>query len=196
MHGDEIGLIERLKRGEDAAFETLVRSHASHLMAVARRYVRNDEDAADVVQEAFLAAFKSIGTFDGDSKVSTWLHRIVVNASLMKLRGARRRPSVSIEEMLPSFREDGHQQNSTKAWNVGGAGGIERTEVRELVRACIERLPETHRIVLMMRDIDGIDTAATAELLGIGESAVKTRLHRARQALRELLAPHFSEETP
>ncbi|HTD53470.1 MAG TPA: sigma-70 family RNA polymerase sigma factor, partial [Thermoanaerobaculia bacterium] len=105
----EASLLGALRRGEEKAFEGMVRSFGPRLLSVARRFLRDEEDARDAVQEGFLSAYRSIGTFEGGSQISTWLHRIVVNACLMRLRTRKRRPEESIEELLPRFAEDGHQ---------------------------------------------------------------------------------------
>lgn len=188
---EDPSLLSGLKAGDPKAFERLVREKTPHLLAVARRILQSEEDAQDAVQDAFLSAFRSIGSFEGGSKVSTWLHRIAVNASLMKLRTRRRRPERSIEEFLPSFLEDGHQARPTSSWNEAPVRGIESGETRQLVLSGIERLPDLYRVVLILRDIEELDTAETARLLGISEATVKTRLHRARQALRTELDPYF-----
>jgi RNA polymerase sigma-70 factor (ECF subfamily) len=190
---EEPGLLEALRRGDGRAFECLVRQHGGRLLAVARRLVRNEEDARDAVQEAFLSAFRSIHSFEGQARLSTWLHRIVVNAALMKLRSRQRRPEESIEELLPRFSEDGHQAEPAVMWRAAHEDVLERRETRELVRSCIDRLPDTYRNVLMLRDIEELDTQETATLLGVTENAVKIRLHRARQALRSLLDPVLRE---
>lgn len=185
--GPEAALLTRLRAGDDAAFETLVRQYGARLLATARRMVRNDDEAQDVVQEAFLSAFASIATFSGDSKLSTWLHRIVVNAALMKLRRRRRKPEESIDELLPHFTDQGYWSDSPSSWDAPSDVLLQRRETREQVRRCIERLPETYRTVLMLRDIEDLDTDEVADLLGVSANAVKVRLHRARQALRTLL---------
>ena len=187
----EAALAARLKAGDAAAFETLVREHGPRLLAVIRRYLPEESDAHDALQDAFLSAFKAMGTFEGGSRLSTWLHRIAVNAALMRLRTARRRPACSMEDLLPKFDETGHHQVAPATWDEPAAGGMEREETLRTVRSCIEQLPEMFREVIVMRDIEGLDTAATAEALGMTEAAVKTRLHRARQALRALLDPHM-----
>lgn len=186
------GLIERLKAGDNAAFEELVRAAGGRMLAVARRMMSREEDAQDAVQEAFLSAFKSLHRFDGRSQLTTWLHRITVNACLMKLRSQRRRPERAIEDLLPTFLEDGHQTRSSAAWKPNATDGIETGETRDLVRAKINELPEQYRVVLMLRDIEELSTEETAQALDMTTNAVKTRLHRARQALRTLLDPHFS----
>lgn len=188
---DEFDLLTGLRAGDATAYEVLVRTYISRLTAVARRITNNEEDARDAVQDAFISAYKSIGSFDGASRLSTWLHRIVVNACLMKLRARRRRPEESIEPLLPIFQEDGHHAAHFHEWTDDVHGSIERAERRALVRRCIAQLPETYRTVLMLRDIEGLDGEETARMLGITTNAVKIRLHRARQALRTLLDRHF-----
>ncbi len=188
---DEAKLVAALKRGEADAFERLVRDNSGRMLVVARRYLRNEDDAQDALQEAFLSAFKAIGRFEGGSQLSTWLHRIVVNACLMKLRTRRRKPEESIEDQLPDFLEDGHLAEPTPGWRARADDLLESGENRRLVRERIEGLPEGHRTVLLLRDIEGFDTERTAQELGISAGAVKTRLHRARLALREQLEPHF-----
>jgi RNA polymerase sigma-70 factor (ECF subfamily) len=185
-------LIERLTVGENAAFDELVRIAGGRMLAVARRMMSREEDAQDAVQEAFLSAFKNLSRFDGRSQLTTWLHRITVNACLMKLRSQRRRPERAIEDFLPTFAEDGHQTRNSAAWKPNAADGIELGETRELVREKINELPEQYRVVLMLRDIEELSTEETAQALDMTTNAVKTRLHRARQALRTLLDPHFS----
>ncbi|RIK63019.1 MAG: RNA polymerase subunit sigma-24 [Planctomycetota bacterium] len=189
-YDDEAALLAGLRAGDDAAYAALVRTHTGPMLAVARRILSTEEDARDAVQEAFLSAFKSITHFEGGAKVSTWLHRIVVNAALMKLRSRRRSQETSIDELLPTFRDDGHQAHGSTPWKDGLAAAEER-ELSALVRRFIDQLPENYRIVLMLRDIEELSTEETAQMLGIQPNAVKTRLHRARQALRTLLDPHM-----
>lgn len=192
---DEAAFVARLRTGDGAAFEQLLRMHGGRLLAVARRFLCNEEDARDAVQDAFVSAFRAIGSFDGKAKLGTWLHRIVVNAALQKLRTQQRRPEQLIDDFLPAFLEDGHRANPGPRWSESAAQALERRETRTLVRSCIDRLPEAYRTVLILRDIDEVDTDETAKLLGINTGAVKTRLHRARQALRTLLDKHMCQES-
>jgi len=187
----DASLLSRLRSGEPQAFEMLVRTHTPRLLAVARRLLRNEEDAKDAVQEAFLNAFRALGSFEGASRVSTWLHRIAVNVALMKLRSQRRKPEASIEGLLPAFLEDGHHALHPPEWRDGADVLLERREDREFIRACIDELPESHRTVLILRDVEELDPEETARALGVTENVVKVRLHRARQALRSLLEPRF-----
>ena len=190
---DEQALLARLRAGEDAAFEELVRTYTPRLLGLARRIVGNDEDARDVIQDALLSAFRSIDRFQGEARLGTWLHRIVVNTALMKLRRRRRKPEESIEPLLPAFQSDGHFAETFSPWTRSEAAdaALSRAETKRLVRGLIDQLPESFRTVLLLRDIEGLDTEETARVLETTPNAVKIRLHRARQALRTLLAPHL-----
>ncbi|MCC6848328.1 MAG: sigma-70 family RNA polymerase sigma factor [Deltaproteobacteria bacterium] len=185
-------LLDRLRRGDDSAFEEMTRRYAGRMLAVARRMLRNEEEARDAVQEAFTSAFKACERFHGDAKVSTWLHRIVVNAALMRLRSRRRKPESSLEELLPSFDETGHWASDVEPIDTP-SDAYERHEIRAAVRKCIDLLPEAYRTVLLLRDIEELGGEETAAELGMTVSAVKSRLHRARHALRTLLARELAE---
>jgi RNA polymerase sigma-70 factor (ECF subfamily) len=184
---DESALLARLRAGDGQAFEHLVRTYGGQMMAAAKRLLRSDDDAADAVQDAFISAFKALDRFEGAARLSTWLHRIAINAALMKLRSRRRRDEVSIESLMPTFLDDGHRLDVRPAWTAPRDDLLQREETRRMVRDKIDQLPDDHRTVLILRDIEMLDTAATAHVLGILSGAVKTRLHRARMALRKLL---------
>ena len=189
----EAELLEALRAGREEAFEALVRAHSGRMLSVCRRILRNDEEAKDAVQEAFVSAFRGLSSFEGTSLLGTWLHRIAVNASLMRLRSKKRRPEESIDELLPTFKDDGHARAEPRDWSASALQLVESRETREFVRAGIDRLPEMYRVVLLLRDIDEMDTSEAAEILGVSEGVVKVRLHRARHALRRLLAERFEE---
>jgi RNA polymerase sigma-70 factor (ECF subfamily) len=186
-------LVARLQRGDATAFEPIVRAHSGRLLSVARRVRGNDQDAQDAVQDAFIRAYKAIHTFEARAQLHTWLHRILVNTALMKLRERRRRPTESIDELLPAYTTDGHQAVASRAWSDAV---LERKETAAIVRDAIDRLPDQYREVLMLRDIEEKVTAEAAQLLGTTSSVVKVRLHRARQALRTLLAREFDLRSP
>lgn len=186
----EAALLNDLRAGREAAFAELVSRYSARLLTVARRLLNHEHDAQDALQDTFISAFRGLATFDGKSSLATWLHRIAVNAALMKLRSKRHKPEQPIEELLPKYYEDGHRQNPGPAWAMP-ADCLENAETRELVRRCIAQLPDSYRIILVLRDIEQMETAAVANHLGIEAGAVKTRLHRARQALRTLLDPYF-----
>lgn len=188
---DEGALLTALREGDESAFEAIVRDYGPRLLSVARRFMRNEEDARDVVQSAYLCAFRGLHEFGGGALLSTWLHRIVVNTALMKLRSRRRKPEESIEALLPAFLEDGHHVESFSDWSAPADQLLERRETRKTVRACIERLPENYRAVLILRDIEELSTQEVARMLTMTPTAVKVRLHRARQALTTLLRREY-----
>jgi RNA polymerase sigma-70 factor (ECF subfamily) len=190
---EEASAVAAARAGDEDAGALLVRWTCGRLLAVARRILRNEEDAREAVQDAYLAAFKQLDCFDGRARLATWLHRIVVNAALMKQRRRQCRPEQSIENLLPHFGEGEHQLDPPAAW-PDSQQLAQRRELRELVRNRIDQLPETYRTVLLLRDIEGLETEQAARLLGTTRTVVKTRLHRARQALRTLLDPHLRSE--
>jgi len=187
----EQALVAGLKARDPSACEAIVRRHGPVLLAVTRRILRHEEDARDAVQDAFLSAFRSADGFAGAARLSTWLHRIAVNAALMRMRARRRRPEESIEDLLPGFLEDGHHVREPDEWSAPPEALLQRRQNRDYIRSCIDRLPEDYRTVLVLRDIEELDTDETARALGLTVAGVKTRLHRARQALRGLLADRF-----
>jgi RNA polymerase sigma-70 factor, ECF subfamily len=190
---DEQELLTALRGGDAAAFETLVRLYGGRMLAVARRLVGSEEEARDVVQDAMLAAFRSMERFEGHARLSTWLHRITVNTALMKLRRRARKPEEPIEPLLPTFNEKGH--HTVRVVPTDAADALfEREETRALVRQAIDELPDTYRTVLLLRDIEEMSTEEVASVLGVTTNAVKARLHRARQALGTLLGPLFRRD--
>jgi RNA polymerase sigma-70 factor (ECF subfamily) len=180
-------LLARLRAGDEPAFAELVRSSGPRLLATLRRMLRREDDAQDALQETFLAAHRHLRDFAGQSKLSTWLHRIAVNVALMRLRAQKRRPEASIEELLPRFEDDGHRVLEPAAPELSPELELDAESRRRTVRDCIDALPESHRSVLVLRDIEELSGEETAVLLGISAEAAKMRLHRARQALRTLL---------
>jgi RNA polymerase sigma-70 factor (ECF subfamily) len=187
---DEVGERATAQGTNDAAaLEEFIRRHGGRLLAVARRFLRSEHDCHDVVQEALLSAFQALDSFAGTSTLGTWLHRIVVNACLMRLRKEKRRGAVLIDDLLPRFDDAGRHALEPACRSESPERRLDRNELRSKVRAAIDRLPEPHLSILILRDIEELDTEETAELLGISIDAVKTRLHRARQALKTLLEP-------
>jgi RNA polymerase sigma-70 factor, ECF subfamily len=185
----ETQLLEKVRSGDAEASAALVRKYGGRMLAVARRFLRREEDSADAVQDAFLAAFRSLDKFEGNSTLGTWLHRIVVNSCLMKLRVRSRSRAVSIDHLLPKFDDRERHTTPVCPWEEQSLSRLTREETRAQVQSCIDRLPAPYRVVLRLRDIEELDTDQTAQRLGIASGAVRTRLHRARQALRTLLTP-------
>jgi RNA polymerase sigma-70 factor (ECF subfamily) len=192
--GDERQLLAQLRAGDEEAFERVVNLYGGRMLATARRFLNNEHDAQDAVQEAFTSAFRALDRFNGDSMLSTWLHRIVVNAALVQLRSKRRRGERPIEEFLPRFDRDGEWIDDPIRWTEARETILERRDSREMVRRCIEKLPTSYRTVLLLRDIEELDTEETARLMAVTSTAVKVRLHRARQVLKTLIEQELAAE--
>jgi RNA polymerase sigma-70 factor (ECF subfamily) len=188
----EADLLSGLRAGDEDVCNQFVRQNAGRMLSLARRFLRNEDDAADAVQDSFLQAFRALHRFEGASALATWLHRIVVNTCLTKLRSKSRRRTYSIDDLVPSFDDTGHHAEPESRWSLSAFETLVSAENQQQVRECIESLPEDYRTVLVLRDIEEVDTDQTAAILGINPGAVKTRLHRARQALRTLLDPFSS----
>ena len=184
---EDATLVTRLRTGDPQAFETMVRSYGGKMLATAKRLLDNEHDARDALQDALLAAFKAIDRFAGNSLLSTWLHRIVVNAALMQMRSRRRKAEESIDELLPSFDVHGRWDDGKVQHQLDAELLVGRRDTRAMVRSCIQCLPPRYRAVLVLRDIEELNTAETGKVLGLSLNAVKVRLHRARQALKTLL---------
>ncbi len=185
---DEAALVDRVKAGDQVACAKLVALFGPQMKTVARRFMRCDDDCNDAVQDAFISAFNGLARFEADSRLSTWLHRITVNSCLMKLRIDSSRKETSIEELLPTFDRRGQKTRWSNA--VGDTSDeAETEETHALLHQAIDRLPAADRAVLLLRDIEEMDTAATASQLGTTEHNVKRRLRRARQSLCARLEP-------
>jgi RNA polymerase sigma-70 factor (ECF subfamily) len=198
--GEQTALVDGLRAGDPQAFERLVRRETPRLLAVTRRILKNYDDAREAVHQAFIAAFKSRQQFHGDAQPSTWLHRIAVNKALDILRARQRHPEESIDALLPSFLPDGHHSERFAVWPEPIEDRIDRKRLSGTVREAIDQLPDSFRLVLLLRDIEEMSTEETATALGITPNAAKLRLHRARMALRTLLAqrlkPHDMLDSP
>ncbi len=190
---DESVLIAKLQAGDARAYEQVVRSYSPRLLAVIRGIVKNEDDARECLQEAFLQAFRAIDRFEGRARLSSWLHRIAVNSALMRLRSRKRKAEAPIDDLLPSF--DGSDMRVDPAWQpqVEDAPDLEADERKTRLHDAISQLPENFRNVILLRDIQEMSTEEAAEQLGISPGAVKVRLHRARTALRTLLDPYLED---
>lgn len=175
---DQQALVDAAREGDDGAFERLVRSTYADVYTLAVRLTGNRDDASDVVQEAYLRAYRGIERFRGDSQFSTWIHRITANcASTLRQRRSRHRHGELIEEAVPA---DDHPEHDPERRIDAGA-------LRERLQQAVGKLPPKLRSVVVLRDVYGMSHRAIAEELGITESAAKVRLHRARRRLQELL---------
>ena len=178
-------LVARARRGDESAFEALVTENEKRIYNLCRRLTGNQEDAAELTQEAFLNAWRGLGRFQGESSFSTWLYRLATNACIDFLRKEKRRQSLSMTVSLDD--EEEARQVELPDERYAPEGALERAEVRRAVAEGLERLTLEHRQVLVMREIHGLSYAEIGQVLGLEEGTVKSRIARARGALRKVL---------
>jgi RNA polymerase sigma factor (sigma-70 family) len=182
---DELSIVSRVIAGDQRAFALLMRRYNQRLYRLARAVLRNDEEAQDALQEAYLAAFRSIGKFRAEAALSTWLSRLVLNESLGRLRRDARRQNV-----VPMVRSNiGQEMDSSPTPDVDLPDRIlAREQIRVLVEQKLDELPESFRVVFVLRSVEDLSVEETAQCLDIPEATVRSRHFRARGLLREALA--------
>jgi RNA polymerase sigma-70 factor, ECF subfamily len=188
----DVALVERVRGGDVSAYDTLVRKYERQIFRIAQHITQNREDAEDVMQDAFLKAYEKLDQFQGNSKFYTWLVRIAVNESLMRLRKRRTGKMVSIDEDLET--EEGSVPRDLADWAPDPEQNYNQSELAEILRKTIQGLPQGFRVVFALRDVEGLSTEETAETLGLSVPAVKSRLLRARLQLRERLSRYFKKK--
>ena len=180
----EAALVDRARAGDRDAFEELVRRHAERLYAVVLRFVADGEEAQEVTQEAFLRAWRGIERFEGRSRFFTWLYRIGINEAK---RRAGRQPPVPVasleDEPVPEAPD----------WSEAPEARSEQSDLRRVLEQAIRSLPVEYRATIVLRDVEGLSTREAAEVMDLGEAAFKSRLHRARLAVRRALDEYFLE---
>jgi RNA polymerase sigma-70 factor (ECF subfamily) len=189
---DELVLVQAAKKGDLEAFSELVKRYDRNVFRIAQHITHNEEDAQDVVQEAFLKAYTNLAQFQGNSKFYTWLVRIAVNEALMKLRRRRSDKTVSIDEDVET--EEGSMPREVADWSPNPEQLYGTSELGDILKKTIQGLPPGFRTVFVLRDVEGLSTEETAEMLGLSIPAVKSRLLRARLQLRERLAKYFKSK--
>jgi RNA polymerase sigma-70 factor (ECF subfamily) len=190
---DEVDLTA-LKRKEKGAFTQLVDAHSARIYRLALKMLANEQDAEDVLQETFIKAYKNIDTFEGRSKISTWLYRIALNESLMLLR---KRKGVLIDLDAGIETDDGEViPKQIVDWCCLPEKELMSSETRQMIDQAINTLSDANRAAFLLRDVEGLSTREAADVLEISESALKVRLMRARLELRELLTQYFMERMP
>jgi RNA polymerase sigma-70 factor (ECF subfamily) len=192
LYADEAALIDALLAGDKHACACLVKQYGSQMYSVALRIMGDPEEAEEVVQDAFISACAKMASFEGRSKLSTWLYRVTTNAALMRLR-KRRDDTVSLDE--PQWMDNGDLlPRQLGDWSVDPGRQALSQELRQTLETAVESLPPSLRAAFILRDIQGLSTQEAAEALEISESALKVRLHRARLALRERLAGYLADQ--
>jgi RNA polymerase sigma-70 factor (ECF subfamily) len=188
---DDRQLLARAASGDGQAVETLMARYASRLYRLAYGITRNSADAEEVVQDVFLQLVQKGHGFEGRAALSSWIYRITTNVSLNKRRGKRRELETSLDELLPRYRADGHRDGDraflVADWSDTPEHDLLSGEARRILEQAIDCLPEHYRAVLVLRDVEELSNEEVAQIVGDTVAAVKTRLHRARMALREQL---------
>jgi RNA polymerase sigma-70 factor (ECF subfamily) len=186
---DEMALVHAAKGGDVSAFEQLVRRYDRNIFRIAQHITQNREDAEDVVQDAFLKSYENLDRFQENSKFYTWLVRIAVNESLMKLRRRRSDRTVSLDEDIET--EEDTMPREVADWSPNPEQLYKQGELKDILKRTIQGLPASFRTVFVLRDVEGLSTEETAEALDLSIPAVKSRLLRARLQLRERLNRYF-----
>jgi RNA polymerase sigma-70 factor, ECF subfamily len=189
---EEMALVHAAKRGDLEAFSQLVNRYDRNVFRIAQHITHNEEDAQDVVQDAFLKAYQNLEQFQENSKFYTWLVRIAVNEALMKLRKRRNDRTVSLDEDVET--EEGSMPREVADWSPNPEQLYGQSELGDILKKTIQGLPPGFRTVFVLRDVEGLSTEETAEMLGLSVPAVKSRLLRARLQLRERLNRYFKSK--
>jgi RNA polymerase sigma-70 factor (ECF subfamily) len=186
-------LVEKAKTGDYQAFEALVNRYEGKVYRLSMRMLRNQEDAEDALQEAFLQVYRGLKGFEGRSSFSTWLFRLATNVCLMKIRHRDTEPAplLPLEEYLPRHEEGEHPY--IQDWPDKPEEVLLTKESRQKMLEALEKLPAEYRAVFILRDVEGFSNAEAGETLGISVAAVKSRLHRARLTLRGMLSGYFEK---
>jgi len=189
-HGDA-ELIARCKQGDQAAFRTLVDRHGRDAFVLARRLVGSDEDAEEVVQEAFLKAFRSLDRFRGGSAFYTWLYRIVYNGAIDRIRKTSRVRTVDYDDAISRHEEVSGAVELLPPRMDADPGRVQaRRELKEQMESALEHLSEAHRAVIVLREVQGLTYEQIAEVVGCPKGTVMSRLHHARKRMQDLLRPY------
>jgi RNA polymerase sigma-70 factor (ECF subfamily) len=189
-------LLDRLRRDDASALETLMARYGDRVYRLAHSVTRNEADAEEVTQDVFLALFRKHETFEGRSALGSWIYRIAMNAALNRRRGRRTELETALDPFLPRFKADGHREGEDgwvlADWSRTPERELLSEERRAAVNRAIDNLPEHYRAVVVLRDVDGLTNEQVAEVMGESIALVKSRLHRARMALREQLTRLYS----
>lgn len=190
----ETQLIEAARRRDPAAWEELISLYGSKIYGIALRFLLNEKDAEDIVQEVWMTVSRKISEFRGESKLGTWLYRIAVNKCLERMRSKKNKPVESIEEKLPQFDDEGGFTREFSDWSEAPDIRTDNAIMKEEIEKAIRSIPDQYREVLVLRDVEGLSGQETADLMGLSEAAVKTRLHRARAFVRERFTKRFGKK--
>ena len=187
----DLELVEEFRAGSVDAFDQLIKRYEAKAFNLAMSFTRNQEDAEEVLQDVFVTVYRKINGFQGKSAFSSWLYRITVNASFMKLRKNKQEKSIPVEEITPAMEKHWIERDNRSVPSCEAIATNE--ELKEQLSSSINRLPEEYRAVFILRDIDGLSNKETGEILKLSIPAVKSRLHRARLMLRKKLQRYYED---
>jgi RNA polymerase sigma-70 factor (ECF subfamily) len=190
---DDNVLLEELRKGTPQAVEMLFDRFHGKIYSLAMSILKNESDAEEAAQDVFLTVVQKAHTFKGNSALYSWIYRICVNTCLMRLRGKRRGETVSIEDFMPVFTEDGMHASLIDDWSKEVERKALDKELGQVIKRFTGNLSEKYRVVFVLSDVEGLSNEETAQILGLTVPAVKSRLHRARLYLREQLARYLRE---
>ena len=193
MPDDDLALVQAVRGGDVAAFEQLVKRYDAKLLRIAQNVTHNSEDAEEVVQEAFFKAYQKLDQFQGHAKFSTWLIRITLNESLMKLRKQRATLKQLVDNDVDADSDSERRQFDVADWAPNPEMLYRASEFREILITSLQRLSPALKVVFVLRDIEEHSLRETSEILNLTETTVKTRLSRARLQLREDLSKYFKK---
>jgi RNA polymerase sigma-70 factor, ECF subfamily len=192
---DDLSLLKCLRAGDSSALEVLMGRYAARVYRLAQGITRSASDAEEVVQDVFMTIYRKGDSFEGRSTLGSWIYRVTINAALNRRRGKRQEVETSIEENLPAFVEDGHRAGDRTYlladWSQDPEAALLSEETRGLLNRAIDSLRDDYRAVLVLRDVEDLPNAEIAETIGESVASVKSRVHRARMALREQLTRHL-----
>lgn len=194
---EDEALLARAQAGEMPAFEALVERHQDKVYAVALRMTRSEADAAEISQDTFLSAYQHLEDFRGEAAFGSWVHRIAANNALMRLRHRKVVQAAEDELKAPEFNERGTLMDPPHPeWSRNGEEKVLDAELGEAIRQGTDALPDGYREVFLLKDVDGLSYEQIAELTGASVPAIKSRLHRARLALREAIDAYYNDVKP
>jgi len=189
-------LVDALRRRDSTAAERLLETYGDRVYRLARRITGNEQDAEEVVQDAFWSVLRHIDTFRGESLLGSWIYRITANAAYQKLRrAAHRRDEISLDQVLPIIDDGHHHVDPSGDWSAKIDDPAIQSELRDVLGSAIDELPANHRAVIVLHDVEGLSMAEVADALGISLTTAKTTAHRARLRLRKRLGLFLSPTT-
>ncbi len=192
MLEEDIELVEECKLGSRKAFNQLMLKYQNKVFSIAMRMLKNTDEAQDAAQDVFLAVYRSIKKFRGDSKLKTWIYRIVINTCINRLKSKKRKQQAPLDNQNEMLIEKSQEEGKTPQATIDNPlKALERKNLREIIEKEIAKLPEENRVIIIMRDVEGLSYEQIEKILEIPDGTVKSRLHRGRQELKKRLKKYL-----